>query len=272
MTTFLTVFGLILTCVNYEIILDKYKPSELNINNRDHYLNNETAMESKRFKDPINLHFRWLVLFMSVGSALTMIMRHYFKVMWLKRYFNKSKGNQDDLYIYYNQIITGGFDGKTTAFNSDSQNLLENNKLYQKTLVNRFFFLEILMLLICPLPFYEHYIMVEYDVENGDGGTFDLKCNYFVSDFILAFMFLRFIFMIRAVINYSIYTDAYSKKLCLSYGFTSNVRFAIKCHLSMSPTLTVFTLFGFVVFVIAYVLRIFELPFYFSDIADATGL
>lgn len=85
---------------------------------------------------------------------------------------------------------------------------------------------------------------------------------YLLSDFILAAMFIRiFIFLLRAVINYSIFMDIYSKKLCKSYGFTANVRFAFKCFIRSSPG----TSYGFVlcisVLILAYLLRIFELPY-----------
>jgi len=51
---------------------------------------------------------------------------------------------------------------------------------------------------------------------------------YYLCDFIQVFMLLRLLFVVRTVINYSVYTDAYSKKLAKSYGFTSGVRFALK--------------------------------------------
>lgn len=40
----------------------------------------------------------------------------------------------------------------------------------------------------------------------------------------------------------------------------------------MSPATTVFTLFGFIVFVLAYIIRIFELPFYINEVEDLEGL
>ena len=138
-------------------------------------------------------------------------------------------------------------------------------------MINRYFFLELIVLLICPLPFWEHYVVVYYEIP-GNNGIFQLRCNYFVSDFILVFMFFRFFFLVRSVINYSIYTDAYSKKICLQYGFTSAYRFASKSHLAMSPATTVFTVFAFIVFILAYIVRIFELPYYINDVEDSEGL
>jgi len=75
-------------------------------------------------------------------------------------------------------------------------------------------------------------------------------------------MFLRLFFMYRSFINYSIYTDAYSKKVCKNYGFTSGVRFSYKCQLENHPGTFVLVLFTSTVLILAYVMRIFELPYY----------
>jgi len=93
-----------------------------------------------------------------------------------------------------------------------------------------------------------------------------------LQDFILAFMFLRLLFLVRAVANYSIYTDAYSKKIARQYGFTSGVRFALKCHLTRHPTTTVFVLFTFMVLILSYIMRIFELPYFYGAIVNTTSL
>ena len=87
-----------------------------------------------------------------------------------------------------------------------------------------------------------------------------------LSDFIFALKFLRIYFVIRAVFNYNIYMDLYSKKLCKQYGFTANIRFSFKSMLKLSPGLLVSTItFGSII-VLAYLLRIFELPYW-----DALG-
>ena len=93
------------------------------------------------------------------------------------------------------------------------------------------FILEVLALAICPLPFYEQYVPMSYDFVARDGSIDSLTAYYMLSDLLMAFMFLRFFFLCRTVINFSIYTDAYSKKLCNSYGFISGVRFTIRCHM-----------------------------------------
>ena len=124
---------------------------------------------------------------------------------------------------------------------------------HRKHLVTRYFVLEILILLTCPIPFYDRYIT--------------LKCNggenvtLLLSDYMLAFMFLRLYYLIRASFNYRIYSDALSKKVCKAYGFDSGFKFAVKCKLLIDPEATVCIMFIGTVCIFAYLVRIFEIPY-----------
>jgi hypothetical protein len=112
--------------------------------------------------------------------------------------------------------------------------------------------------MIIPLPFYEHYWVVQSI--NLDSAN-DRSIMYYLCDFIQVFMLLRLFFVARTFINYSVYTDAYSKKLCRSYGFTSGVRFTLKVQCVMNPAYFVGTLFLANILIFSYVLRVFEIPY-----------
>jgi len=77
-------------------------------------------------------------------------------------------------------------------------------------------------------------------------------------------MFVRVYFLLRAIFNYSMYTDTYAKKLCRNYGVSANVRFSFKCLLIRYPGQTIVMTFSLSVLIIAYLLRIFELPYNFA--------
>lgn len=117
--------------------------------------------------------------------------------------------------------------------------------------------MELLVLLICPLPFYETFVYGRYTVKDTAKDHFIVPL--FLSDYILAFMFLRLFFLTRCFFNYSSSTDAYFKKLCKTYGFNPGYRFTLKTHMTLYPERTIVTLFFFTVFCFAYVIRIFEL-------------
>ena len=142
----------------------------------------------------------------------------------------------------------------------------------QQSVISMRFLLEVLILAICPLPFYEHYIPIDYDYIADDGSVDTLTAYYTLSDFLMAFMFLRVFFLCRTVINFSIYTDAFSKKLCNSYGFISGVRFTVRCHMQQNPGRTIMFIFTVSVLVLAFLLRVFELPFVQANVLNTTTL
>jgi hypothetical protein len=118
-------------------------------------------------------------------------------------------------------------------------------------------------LIICPVPFFDFIIVMGAPSLDRFGR---IKIYYLLSDFILAFMFARSFFLMRACFNYTMFMDVYSKKLCKSFGFTANVRFAYKCYLKTYPGRTIFlTLFTSIV-IAGYVLKVFEQPYSFATV------
>lgn len=72
------------------------------------------------------------------------------------------------------------------------------------------YFIEVLLLAIHPIPFFNARFEVSQLNKDGDGY---IRIPYFLSEFLLAFMFLRIILLIRAIFNYTMFTDLYAKKL-----------------------------------------------------------
>lgn len=98
----------------------------------------------------------------------------------------------------------------------------------------------------------------------------DIKVHYFLSEWLLAFMSLRTFFILRAWLNYSLFTNAYSKKLCQSYGFNAGMVFTFRAKMKTNPTPIVLFSFFVVIFTFAWLLRIFEMPY--MRLEDATDL
>jgi len=117
---------------------------------------------------------------------------------------------------------------------------------------------EICLMCIFPWPFYERFILFTFVVSDNDPP--DITAAYFLGDFFLAVMFLRVFLAYRSVLNYSVYTDAFSKKLCNQYGFQNSMRFALKCLLVHYPGYLVLINGLLFTLVLAYLVRIFELP------------
>ena len=84
----------------------------------------------------------------------------------------------------------------------------------------------------------------------------------FLSEHLITLMFFRIYFLTRTWLTYSGYMDEFSKKVCKAYGFESGLRFAFKCKLSNSPERTSLYMFFGTIGICAYIVRIYEIPYY----------
>lgn len=175
----------------------------------------------------------------SILSLVCLYKRHLYQIEWTNSFLS-GEDNEDpnDIKFMYDEII-----------NSATYDEFG----HQKHLITRYFILEVIVLSTCPIPYYDKYIHLICN-----GGE---KVTFLLSDFLLAFMFLRLYFLIRASFNFSIYTDALSKKVCKAYGFDAGFRFAVKCKLLVDPEKTVCIMFISTVCIFAYLVRIFEIPY-----------
>lgn len=71
-------------------------------------------------------------------------------------------------------------------------------------------------------------------------------------------MFFRIYFIFKCLFNYSIYNDAYSKKLCKEYGFYPGLSFMIKTKFVKNPNLMLVFLFILTVFIFSFTTYVFE--------------
>jgi len=78
---------------------------------------------------------------------------------------------------------------------------------------------------------------------------------------------IRIYFVIRAIFNYSKYSDDFCRKIATHHGISANMRFAFKARMTRFPGQTITYLFLSSTLVLAYVLRIFEMPYY-AEIRD----
>lgn len=114
------------------------------------------------------------------------------------------------------------------------------------------------MVVVCPIPFFD--MIIKTKALNVSKKEY-VDVYYLLSDFLLAFMFFRVILLYRAIINFSVFLDMYSKKVCAAIGFSANTRFAFKCFIKAKPGLTVLIIFTSSVLILAYDLRIFQIPY-----------
>lgn len=111
----------------------------------------------------------------------------------------------------------------------------------------------------CPWPFVDFYVDF--------GSIGEIRIAYLWSEFVITIMWFRLFFLVRSLLNYCQYTDAYAKSVSKQLSFTADTRFTFKCYMKRDPVTTIFVVFCITIFSLAYVLRIFELPF-FDESAD----
>ena len=128
--------------------------------------------------------------------------RHYYKYLWKNKYIGELQQSHDKLFKFYNEAIMGKINPMEDA---------HVQVIKRKRLLTPGFFMEAIILLIFPYPFLEMVIDIEVMTPTGESTD---TVMYQLCDFMIVIMFLRLFFLVRSIFNYSIYADAYSKKLC----------------------------------------------------------
>ena len=87
----------------------------------DQYYNKdeESAMDAPRFRDHNTIMFRWIIFITSYIGVFFLVMRNYYKVLWVNNFFNESirksrSKHSKNMYYFYNEAILGGKDTEET--------------------------------------------------------------------------------------------------------------------------------------------------------------
>ena len=81
----------------------------------------------------------------------------------------------------------------------------------KRNFISKSYIFEIVVISIHPLPYWDPTFTV-YSINLTDRTKF-VPTVYRMSHVLLAFMFIRTLFLLRTVFNYSMFTDMYAKKL-----------------------------------------------------------
>ena len=172
----------------------------------------------------------------SMFAVYCLVQRHRYKYFWKQHYYN------DDLLTYsYFQYF-------------DVLSTLKSFTRMDSTIISPHLVIELLLLMVNPIPYYDRWM--PHQVRRGQ------IVNYFLSEYMLSIMAYRGFYIFRAYFNYSEFTDPYAKKLCQSYGFNANLRFALKAKMENEPLKMTALITGLFVMFYAYLIRLFELPYY----------
>lgn len=180
------------------------------------------------------------VMFLTILSLCSLVQRHLAYEKWLQHF---KTDVCTKLYHRYKDI---------TSSEEDKYDPLVHGRFYSQ----RSFWLEFIMLSCTPPPYL--HLTFPHVAKGG------VEVKYRLEEVMLSIMAFRGYFLLRAIFNYSVYTNPYSKKLCQNYGFHSSNSYAILCEMTYNPIRLIIWLFiGFVIFG-AYLLRIYEQPYFYA--------
>lgn len=184
----------------------------------------------------VDQFYRWITMVFTVVSMYFLALRHWAKLKW-----NSNRGEMS------------------------GQNRIKNKT---RPLVPKRLAIELAVLAVFPYPYLigNIRIMQPLGKSSADDSNQALELCYNLSEFLYVFMFLRLLFLFRALFNFTPYQDDHAKYYCEKKSTKANVRFSIRCMMKTHPFLIIycFSLPSF--FLLGAFLRVFERPF-----ADVSG-
>lgn len=201
-----------------------------------------------------NTPLRLVMISFSFLCIFCVIKRHYLKHQW--RLANVTKSYSQD------SLIDNNIEDK--IFEEDKltlgQTINDSDKSKWAFFTSGLFF-DIVISLILPYPKLDFHIGIK-ELDRDDNEIKEI--DYLMSDFIYIIVLLRSLYLFRAYINYSIFSDMYAVKVCKEYKVVPNNRFIMKCILKTQHIKFVFGMFVCNVVIFGGILRIVERPFWIA--------
>lgn len=176
--------GLMIQFINYEYDMS---------GNPSHHRSPElypSPMDDPIFKNPKTNIIRMTVVGTSLSAVYCLIQRHRYKTKWKRVYYDFD--NHTYTYLNFTDVLSSL---------KDSKFIPEHSSAFSFHV-----FIELITLMICPIPFYDKYMPHSPRV--------NMVVNYYLSEYMLSIMAFRGFYIFRSYFNYSIFTDPYAKKLC----------------------------------------------------------
>ena len=118
------------------------------------------------------------------------------------------------------------------------------------------FLFEVAILSFHPIPYEREFTFYIIDMLSTKSQLVPVR--YRLSDFLFALMFFRLYFLIRTLLNFTIFSDLYSKRVCSKHECEANTGFYVKALYVKRPGLVILMICSFSIMYFSYVLRIFE--------------
>lgn len=116
------------------------------------------------------------------------------------------------------------------------------------------FILEIVILMCCPMPWFENYKIYFFN------SMVDAECFYFLNEIFCLLVSLRIVFYIRTIILNSTWHSNRTHRVCSLYACEASYMFTIKSMIKYYPFTSNYTAMIVLIVVFGYDLRICESP------------
>ena len=147
----------------------------------------------------------------------------------------------------------------TEDFLFEESNFTENSKNSPLIKNKLGMIIDILIIIILPYPYLDFiFPLYELDREN----NIYIKVEYKFSDILSLLVLLRIIHLVRAGINYSMFSNLYTQSIAKEFNIRINIRYVLKCILKTQHINIVIVFLIFSVAIFGYALRICERPFF----------
>lgn len=224
-----------ITCANIFIILLAFYDYELNFSNPRQIVAEYNSI-------------RLLMIAIAFSSIFCVLKRHYMKHKY--KNIKLDSGNR----IHLNDAYGSGGNMEEIFFEEDRLIGGTNTKFLGTGL-----YFDIMINLIMPYPRMDFHIKaLELDRDLNKL----VYVDYLLSDIIYLILLFRCIYILRAFINFSIFSDHYAFQVSKEYKVNNNIRFALKCLLKIHHIKLVMWFFVGSVVIFGFMLRIVERPFW----------
>ncbi|CAG9328556.1 unnamed protein product [Blepharisma stoltei] len=179
--------------------------------------------------------YKAITLIVTFMAILFLVMKHHHKGIWIiYLYETEKKLNKISGMYYMSKYI----------------------KKQPKKYINWMRVLEVILLLIFPYPYIDLYVYVpfrwDYQI---------LYICYTVNELLFVFIFIRLLFLFKALANYTIYENHIARRFCAFYGTRSNVLFSFRCILAQYSLPIIVTFLAIPsILILGLMLRVFERP------------
>lgn len=132
-------------------------------------------------------------------------------------------------------------------------------KKFLKNVFNWTFAWELMICVVHPITFYDVIWNIPSLNMNTKAEYVDVE--YMLSDFLLVLMFFRIYFLLRTMLNYTIFTDLQARKMCAQHNVKVDLSFCTKALMLTQPGNTMVITSTLSILILSYILRIFEMPY-----------